>query len=91
MVDQNDFRGQRIARAEFARRGIDISRSDLYVMHGVLYMRGEVKPMPNATFVDMNAEIGLVTKILRQRPEIRDLVLEVKHAGVATEAIEVAA
>ena len=91
MVDQNDFRGQRIARAEFARRGIDISRSDLYVMHGVLYMRGEVKPMPNATFNDMAAEMGLVTKILRQRPEIRDLVLEVKVAGVSTEPIEAAA
>lgn len=91
MVDQNDFRGQRIARAEFARRGIDISRSDLYVMHGVLYMRGEVKPMPNATFNDIAGEMGLVTKILRQRPEIRDLVLEVKVAGVSTEPIEAAA
>lgn len=91
MVDQNDFRGQRIARAEFARRGIDISRSDLYVMHGVLYMRGEVKAMPNATYNDLAAEIGLVTKILRQRPEIRDLVLEIKHNSVTTEPIEAAA
>jgi hypothetical protein len=79
MVDQNDFRGQRIARAEFARRGIDISRSDLYVMHGVLYMRGEVKAMPNANFNDISHEMALVTKILRQRPEIRDIVLEIKH------------
>ena len=91
MVDQNDFRGQRIARAEFARRGIDISRSDMYVMHGVLYMRGEVKPMPSATFHDIAAEMGLVTKILRQRPEIRDLILEIKIAGVSTEPIEAAA
>jgi hypothetical protein len=82
MVDQNDFRGQRIARAEFARRGIDISRSDLYVMHGVMYMRGEVKAMPNANFNDIGHELALVTKILRQRPEIRDIVLDVKHDEV---------
>jgi hypothetical protein len=86
MVDQNDFRGQRIARAEFARRGIDVSRADLYVMHGVLYMRGAVKPMPNATFTDMTSEMGLVMKILRQRPEIRDIVAEVTHDHVKVEA-----
>ncbi len=86
MVDQNDFRGQRIARAEFARRGIDVSRADLYVMHGVLYMRGSVKPMPNATFTDMASEMGLVMKILRQRPEIRDIVAEVTHDQVKVEA-----
>ena len=78
MVDQNDFRGQRIARSEFARRGLDISRADLYVMHGILYMRGEIKPMPKSLISDMNVEIGLITKILRQRPEIRDIVLDIK-------------
>lgn len=78
MVDQNDFRGQRIARTEFARRGVDISRADLYVMHGILYLRGEVKPMPNSNIADMTVEMGLITRILRQRPEIRDIVLEVK-------------
>ncbi len=86
MVDQNDFRGQRIARAEFARRGIDVTRADMYVMHGVLYMRGAVKPMPNATFTDMAAEMGLIIKILRQRPEIRDIVSEVTHDQVKLEA-----
>ncbi len=78
MVDQNDFRGQRIARSEFARRGVDISRADVYVMHGILYMRGEVKPMPKSLILDMNSEMGIITKILRQRPEIRDIVLDVK-------------
>jgi len=78
MVDQNDFRGQRIARTEFARRGVDISRADLYVMHGIMYMRGEVKPMPKALITDMASEMGIITKILRQRPEIRDIVLDIK-------------
>lgn len=89
MVDQNDFRGQRIARAEFARRGFDISRADLYVMHGVLYMRGEIKPIPNAPFNDLPHELNLVAKILRQRPEIRDLVLEVKYDEIYASKEEV--
>ena len=78
MVDQNDFRGQRIARSEFARRGVDISRADLYVMHGIMYMRGDVKPMPKANIADMTVEMGIIVKILRQRPEIRDIVLDIK-------------
>jgi hypothetical protein len=88
MVDQNDFRGQRIARAEFARRGIDVSRADLYVMHGILYMRGQIKSMPNATYTDLGYEMGLVQKVLRQRPEIRDLVMDVTYeqAAIVVEA-----
>ena len=91
MVDQNDFRGQRIARTEFARRGVDISRADLYVMHGILYMRGEIKPMPKSMILDMNSEIGIITKILRQRPEIRDIVLDVKTPNDVTIETEAAA
>jgi hypothetical protein len=85
MVDQNDFRGQRIARAEFARRGIDISRSDLYLMHGVMYMRGEVKAMPKVSIANMESELGLICKILRQRPEIRDVVMDIKHDQLVEE------
>jgi hypothetical protein len=91
MVDQNDFRGQRIARAEFARRGIDISRADLYVMHGIMYMRGEIKTLPKSTISDLNVEMGIVTKILRQRPEIRDIVLDVKTNKTETIETEAAA
>ena len=91
MVDQNDFRGQRIARTEFARRGVDISHADLYVMHGILYMRGEIKPMPKSMILDMNSEIGIITKILRQRPEIRDIVLDVKTTNDVVIATESAA
>lgn len=91
MVDQNDFRGQRIARSEFARRGVDISRADLYVMHGILYMRGEIKPMPKSLILDMNSEMGIIAKILRQRPEIRDLVLDVKTNNDVFIQVEAAA
>ena len=78
MVNQNDFRGQRVARAEFGRRGIDLGRADLMVMHGVCYVRGEVGRLPGSQYDDLNRELVLVQKVLRQRPEIRDVVLDIK-------------
>ena len=44
----------------------------------MMFRRGEVKSMPKSNIADMNVEMGLISKILRQRPEIRDIVLEVK-------------
>lgn len=79
MVDQNDFRGQRVARAEFGRRGLDIARCDVSVLHGVCYVRGEVGALPGATFDSLERQIELMQKVLRQRPEIRDVVLDVKY------------
>jgi hypothetical protein len=56
-----------------------------------LYMRGEIKPMPKSMILDMNSEIGIITKILRQRPEIRDIVLDVKTQNDLSIEIEAAA
>ncbi len=78
MTNQNDFRGQRVARAEFGRRGIELERADLYVLHGVCYVRGEISRGPGAQYDDIKRELALVQKVLRQRPEIRDVVLDVK-------------
>ncbi len=87
MVDQNDFRGQRVARAELGRRGVDIARADLMVMHGICYIRGEVGRLPGAQYDDLQRELGLCQRVLRQRPEIRDVILDVKYpaAEVARE------
>jgi hypothetical protein len=60
-------------------------------MHGILYMRGEVKAMPKSSILDMSVEMGLIAKILRQRPEIRDIVLDVKTTNDVTIETEVAA
>ena len=67
-----------MARAEFGRRGVDISRADLMVLNAVCYLRGEVDRLPGAQYDDINRELMLVQKVLRQRPEIRDVVLDVK-------------
>ncbi|MER3417891.1 MAG: hypothetical protein C4343_01995 [Chloroflexota bacterium] len=67
-----------MARAEFARRGVDISRCDLSVLHGVCYVRGEIASLPGATFDDLERQVNLMQRVLRQRPEIRDVVMDIK-------------
>lgn len=82
MAAVNDVRGQKVARAEFARRQVDISRANLFMNHGVLYVRGEVLPSPDASYGDLQNEMYLIARILRQRPEIREVILETTY-GIA--------
>lgn len=79
MVDEKDVHGLRFARSEFSRRCIDISRADVRMMHGVLQVRGEVRPGPNCTFTDLKTEMELVARVLRTKAEIRDVVLDVVY------------
>lgn len=82
MATVNDVRGQKVARAEFARRQVDISRASLFVNHGVLYIRGEVVPTIDASYGDIQNEMNLIARVLRQRPEIREVILEASY-GIA--------
>jgi len=76
MVDVNDVRGLRVARAELSKRGIDTMRADLRVMHGILYVRGTIGLMSASAVTDVQHEVEHIAHILRQRPEIRDVVLD---------------
>jgi hypothetical protein len=59
-----------------AKRGVDITMCDLRCMHGVLYIRGTVKPYRGSPITDLRSEMELIGKVLRQKPEIRDVVIE---------------
>lgn len=74
--DENDVRGTKAARAELAKRGVDVTMADLRCMHGVLYVRGTVKPYRGSPITDIRAEMEIVARVLRQKAEIRDVVLE---------------
>lgn len=76
MADPNDVAGTKMARSVFGRRGIDTSLADLRVMHGVLYVRGSVSAVKGSGIVDIKHEVENTARILRQRPEIRDVVLD---------------
>jgi hypothetical protein len=76
MVDVNDVRGLRVARAELSKRGIDTVRADVRMMHGILYLRGLICTMPGSAVSDIQSEVEHIAHILRQKPEIRDVILE---------------
>jgi len=76
MINVNDVRGLRVARAELSKRGIDTLRADVRVMHGVLHLRGLISAMAGCHIEDIKTEVEHAAHILRQKPEISEVILE---------------
>lgn len=76
MVDPKDVYALKCVRAEFSKRGIDTSRADVRVAHGICHIRGTLTKMPHAVFEDLDEEVHHLCKAIRQRPEIREVSLE---------------
>jgi hypothetical protein len=79
--DPKDVDSLRHVRTELSKRGIDTSRADVRVMHGVCHIRGVVIPTKDATFEDIRLEMEHIRHILRQKPGIRDVVLDCQYPG----------
>lgn len=77
MIDQKDVQALRHARTEMSKRGIDVSRADIRVNHGICYVRGAVSAMPGANSTNMEEELHHAVRAIRQQPEIREVILEV--------------
>jgi len=75
--NESDRLATKLARSVLAKRGIDVSRCDMRVTHGVCYIRGLVRPMPGVVIPDLKAEMENVAKALRAKQDIRDVVLEI--------------
>lgn len=71
-----DIATTRMVRREIIRRRLDDSRLQVNAMHGVVYLRGEVSALDRGG-VDAHEELHILSRILRSRPGIRDVVLEV--------------
>ncbi|HWP31148.1 MAG TPA: hypothetical protein VNK96_05430 [Fimbriimonadales bacterium] len=63
---------------EFARRPVDISLMSIVVIHGVVYLRGQVKAMRGHT-LDLRSEMEIIAKALKQRPGIRDVIMDLTY------------
>jgi hypothetical protein len=74
--DEGDIRATKAARAEMAKRGVDVTMADLRCMHGILHVRGTVKAYRNTAITDIKSEMELIAKVLRQKSDIRDVILE---------------
>jgi hypothetical protein len=79
--DHKDVEGLRIVRTELSKRGIDTARADVRVMHGVCHIRGVVAAVAGAPIEDIHTEMEHIRHILRQKPGIRDVVLECTYPG----------
>jgi len=82
MADERDVRGLRISRTELSKRGIDTTRCDLRVLHGVLYIKGMVSVTKGAVIPDIRLEMEHIARVLRQKQEIRDVVLDCQYPGI---------
>lgn len=68
---------QLLVRREMARRPLDTSMVDVYVTHGVVYLRGTVRAMRGHD-IDLQHEITILQTILKQKSGIRDVVSELQ-------------
>lgn len=78
MADPKDVEGTKLVRREFNKRAIDTSRADVRVSHGVAYVRGQLSMIRGAegSLQEIVEQIG---KVLRSRPEIRDVVIDATY------------
>ncbi len=65
-----------MARSYLGRRGVDLTLADVRVMHGVCYLRGTVSTVKGSGVHDLKAEVEQAARILKQKPEIRDVVID---------------
>lgn len=79
MADRGDIEATKRARREFTKHHIDISRADLRVMHGVVYLRGIVLKEHGAHYEDVKTETERIGRLLRQLPQVRDVVIDVMY------------
>jgi hypothetical protein len=70
----------RMVQREIGRRSIDSSRLDVKVIHGVVYLRGVIRRIRGHD-VDLNKELEVIHRVLRAKPEIREVIIDVNVIG----------
>lgn len=68
---------QLLVRREMARRPIDTTMVDVYVSHGVVYLRGTVRAMRGHN-IDLQQEVTHLLTVLKSKSGIRDIVSELQ-------------
>jgi osmotically-inducible protein OsmY len=68
---------QLLIRREMARRTLDTTMVDVYVSHGVVYLRGTVRAIRGQN-TDLKQEVTNLLTVLKQKSGIRDVVNELQ-------------
>ncbi|MCX6377202.1 MAG: hypothetical protein NTU88_14425 [Armatimonadetes bacterium] len=71
-----DAQTTRLVQREIGRRYIDITRLDVKAIHGVVYLRGSIAKLRGHN-VDLRHELEIINRVLRGKPGIRDVVIDV--------------
>ena len=79
MSDPNDVFVTKIARREFNKHLVDVTQADIRVSHGTVFIRGTIQQQRGSHYHDVEEETQRIVRILRQRPEVRDVVLDVTY------------
>lgn len=75
MADPNDVSATKAVRQEFSKRGLDTTRADLRVTHGIAYIRGSIGTIKGGP-QDVRAELETIAKVLRTRQNIKDVIVD---------------
>lgn len=75
MPRPEDIEGGRSVRKELARRPIDTTLAQVTISHGIVRISGQVRAM-RGHVMDLRAEMEMIARVLRQKPGIRDVILE---------------
>ncbi len=65
----------RMVQREIGRRRVDASMVDVKAIHGVVYLRGVLRPLRGMA-IDLTQEVELIERILRNKPGVRDVINE---------------
>ena len=76
-MSQDQKQMQLLVRRELARRPLDCSMVEVYVTHGVVYLRGTIRAMRGHD-IDVPHEVAIIQTVLKQRAGIRDVVSELQ-------------
>lgn len=68
---------QLMVRREMARRPIDCSMVEVYVSHGIVYLRGTVRGVRGHD-IDLKQEITILMTVLKQKSGVRDVISELQ-------------
>jgi hypothetical protein len=74
-MPMEDVEQRRMVLREINKRRIDTSLMDVHVVHGVVYIRGTIRPLRGHP-VDIHQELEIIRRILRQKPGIRDVIID---------------
>ena len=78
MALPTDVEALKLVRREFIKHRVDITRADVFVSNGVIYIRGFLQRERFATYEDLEEETLRIVRLLRQRREIRDVVVDAR-------------